>query len=345
MRCLTLLIFCFVSTGLLAQQQYKVGVIGFYNLENLFDTIKSPDTWDDQFLPDGDYRYTSEVYHEKLGHLARVIAELGTEMSPDGAAILGVSEIENRSVLEDLAKEPQIADRNYKIVHYDSPDERGVDVGLLYNPKYFQVKFSKPLFVPLPVEEPGDTNFTRDVLWVYGLFDGDPMHIFVNHWPSRRGGEAASSPLREIAAGVAAKVIDSLLAEDPKTKVILMGDLNDDPVNRSVASVLRAKPSIRQTRTGNLYNPWYSFYKKGLGTLAWRDAWNLFDQIIISEAFLPKAQAGYFFHQNVVYNEPYLLNTSGQYKGYPFRTYVAGQYQGGYSDHLPVFIYLLKAVN
>lgn len=379
-----------LSTTLWAQQQeYKVGVIGFYNLENLFDTVDDPDKWDEQFLPDGDYNYTEEIYAEKLDHLSDVIALLGKDMSPDGVSVLGVSEVENRRVLEDLVKEPELKDRNYQIVHHESPDERGVDVALLYNPTYFKVIHSKALFVDLEgddgkdeqqeheeeehddeeddaeeededeneeeeeeeeeddedEDEEDDTNYTRDVLWVYGEFDGEPTHIFVNHWPSRRGGEVASSPLREKAAAVAAGVIDSLMKADPDTRVIVMGDLNDDPVNKSVSKVLGAKPSEKKTKEGELYNPWYKLYKKGIGTLAWRDAWNLFDQIIISEAYLDKDQEGYFFYQPVVFNKKFLTQQTGRYKGYPFRAYVGGQYQGGYSDHFPVFIYLLKAVD
>lgn len=326
------------------EKQYKVAAMGFYNLENLFDTIKDPITWDAEFLPDGERKYNTAVYSEKLDHLATVISELGTEMTPDGVAILGVAEIENRSVLEDLVIQPKLKGRNYQIVHHDSPDRRGVDVGLIYNPKYFEVLNSTPLFVPLFADD-GDTIFTRDILWVYGMFDGEPVHVFVNHWPSRRGGEAASSPRREKAAAVCRAVVDSLMQVDKNTKVFIMGDLNDDPVNTSVLKILKARGKVEQIRPGDLYNPWYSFYKKGLGTLAWQDAWNLFDQIIISSAVLDKDQKGFFFMRNEVFNKPYLTNTSGQYKGYPYRTYVAGDYIGGYSDHFPVFIYLLKEVH
>ena len=337
-------------TGLLCQltaqeKQYKIGAIGFYNLENLFDTINDPDKWDEQFLPDGDYHYTGEIYQEKLQHLSKVISELATEMSPDGVSILGVAEVENRYVLEDLVQQPALKDRSYEVVHHESPDRRGVDVGLLYNPKYFKVEGSKNLFVMLPLRSDGDTSFTRDILWVWGLYDGEPMHIFVNHWPSRRGGQAASNHLREKAASVAAGVIDSLMKADPNTKVILMGDLNDDPTNSSVSKVLDAQGNENKVKKGGLYNPYHSFYKKGIGTLAWNDAWNLFDQIIISQPFLNREQKGFFFLRNEVYNKPYMKQTSGAFKGYPYRTYVGGQYMGGYSDHFPVFIYLVKEVN
>lgn len=342
---LLIIVFSLFISSLFAQdKQYKVAAVGFYNLENLFDTIKDPVTWDAEFLPDGERHYNTAVYSEKLTNLSKVISELGTDMTPDGVAILGVAEIENRSVLEDLIVQPSIKNRDYRIVHHDSPDRRGVDVGLLYNPKYFEVKNSTPLYVPL-FDDSGDTIFTRDILWVYGLFDGEPLHLFVNHWPSRRGGEAASSPRREAAAAVCRSVIDSLMDVDKNTKVIIMGDLNDDPVNKSVSKILKARGKEEQIRPGDLYNPWYSFYKKGLGTLAWQDAWNLFDQVIVSSALLNKDQSGFFFMRNEVFNKPYLKQKSGRYKGYPHRTYVGGTYVGGYSDHFPVFIYLLKEVH
>ena len=333
-----------VQLAFAQEKQYKVASIGFYNLENLFDTIKDPVTWDAEFLPDGERKYNTAVYTEKLAHLSKVISELATGMTPDGVAILGVAEIENRSVLEDLIAQPALKDRDYQIVHHDSPDRRGVDVGLLYNPKYFEVINSTSLFVPLFADD-GDTIFTRDILWVYGLFDGEPIHVFVNHWPSRRGGEVASSPRREKAASVCRAVVDSLMRENKNTKVFIMGDLNDDPVNNSVLRVLKARGKQEQIRPGDLYNPWYAFYKKGLGSLAWQDAWNLFDQIIISSEVLNKDQQGFFYMRNEVFNKPYLTNKTGQYKGYPYRTYVGGSYVGGYSDHFPVFIYLLKEVH
>lgn len=339
----TLLLLVLASNA--QEKQYKVGAIGFYNLENLFDTLDDPNKWDEQFLPDGEYHYTGEIYQEKLQHLSKVISELGTEMTPDGVSILGVAEIENRKVLEDLVIQPSLKSRGYEIMHHESPDRRGVDVGLIYNPKYFQVEGSKNLFVLLPLRDDGDTSFTRDILWVWGQYDGEPMHIFVNHWPSRRGGQAASNHLREKAASVAQQVIDSILKANPDTKVLLMGDLNDDPTNSSVNKVLGANGNLNKIKRGDLYNPYYSFYKKGIGTLAWNDAWNLFDQIIISSSFLEKDQKGFFFLRNEVYNKKYLTQSTGNWKGYPHRTYVGGQYQGGYSDHFPVFIYLVKEVN
>ncbi len=325
-------------------QQYKVAAIGFYNLENLYDTFDDPKKNDEEFLPDGPRRWTMEVYQEKQRNLARVISELGTELTPDGVAILGVAEIENRLVLEDLVKEPAIAHRNYEIVHYDSPDRRGVDVGLLYQPKYFTVTDSRA--IPLKIyDDQKKRIYTRDILYVAGLFDGEPLHVLVNHWPSRRGGEAATQPYRNAAALVCKNVKDSLIRVDPNAKVIVMGDLNDDPSSPSVKKVLDAKAKKKDVKPGGFFNPMHEFFQKGIGTMAYRDAWSLFDQIIISEGLIREGQSGFRFYKARVYNEKYLIQKTGQFKGYPFRTFDFDDYIGGYSDHFPVFIYLIKAVD
>ena len=181
------------------ETKYKIATVGFYNLENLFDAENDTSINDEEWLPTASKLYTNEIYRDKLGNLSHVISLLGKEETPDGLAVIGVAEIENRRVLEDLCAMPKIKSRNYQIVHYNSPDARGIDVALLYNPSYFKVLESGPLNVPL--KNPDGTPYaTRDVLWVYGLFNGEPMYFFVNHWPSRRGGEEASAPSRALAA-------------------------------------------------------------------------------------------------------------------------------------------------
>ncbi len=326
-----------------AKQGYRVSVIGFYNLENLFDTINDPKTNDEDFTPDGSLAYNSAIYKDKLAKLSQVVSEIGTDASPDGVAILGVAEIENRKVLEDLVSQPKLKNRGYRIVHYNSPDARGVDVGLLYNPKYFKVTGSKSLLVPLKNAD-GTSYYTRDVLWVSGILDGDTVHVFVNHWPSRRGGEEASAPGRAAAAAVSKKIVDSLMAINPETKVVIMGDLNDDPVSPSVTEVLGAKAKQDQVQPGGLFNPWVDFYKKGIGTLAYQDSWNIFDQIIISSGFLNKDQSGYFYKAAHIYSREYMVTKTGKWKGYPMRTFDGVLYNGGYSDHFPTYTVYLKAV-
>ncbi|MBK7680712.1 MAG: hypothetical protein IPJ29_15190 [Chitinophagaceae bacterium] len=160
----------------------------FYNLENLFDTLDNTLINDEEFLPNGPRNYNGKIYFDKLNKLATVISQIGIEANPDGPAILGVAEVENDTVLNDLIRQPLIAKRNYKIVHYDSKDARGIDVGLLYNPKYFTVEASDKLYVQLPGGSK-DAYYTRDILWVRGKLDGETIHVYVNHWPSRSGGE------------------------------------------------------------------------------------------------------------------------------------------------------------
>ena len=340
-----IILFLGVIPSLFAQEKaYKVGCIGFYNFENLFDTIDAPDIDDAEFLPSGPKGYGTAIYTEKLSHLATVVSQLGTELTPDGVAILGVAEIENRKVLEDFAAQAEVKDRNYQIVHYDSPDGRGIDVALLYNPKYYQVLSSRPIPM-VAYEENGETRGTRDILFVSGLFDGEPLHVLVNHWPSRRGGESATTHLREMAALLCKNVADSLCAADPKAKVFIMGDLNDDPVNASVKQVLQAKRFAEDVRPCGLFNPMWDLYAKGTGTLAYNDAWNLFDQIVVSYSALDKKREGYYYYQAQVFKKPWMVQKSGHFKGYPLRTFGGDTYLGGYSDHFPVYVFLLKAVD
>lgn len=339
---LTLIVFTHPTSFGQEKKAYQIVCVGFYNLENLFDTVDDPEKNDEDFLPTGSYGWDSTKYSNKLHNLSRVIDDLGTDVSPDGVAVLGVSEIENRKVLEDLVAMPDIADRDYQIVHYDSPDARGIDVGLLYQEKYF--KLTNSVSYRLTFEDAPD-YFTRDQLVVTGLMDGEPVSIIVGHWPSRRGGQQASAPRRNQAAMLGRRIIDSLLTENPAAKIILMGDLNDDPINESVTTYIRARGKLKKMESGDMYNTMYDHYKAGNGTLAWNDAWNLFDQLIISEALTSTdASKGFVFHKSVVYNKEYLKQQDGNYKGYPLRTHAAGQYLNGYSDHFPVYMVLKKEV-
>ena len=221
--------------------EFKVAAIGFYNLENLFDTLDSPTTNDADFLPGGRLLWNTPKYVSKQANMAKVISLLATELNPDGVAILGVAEIENRKVLEDLVAQEAIKSRNYQIIHYDSPDERGIDCAFLYQPKYFNPIGSKAYPVALKDPKTGLVDFTRDILYVSGIFDGEPLHLMVGHWPSRRGGESGSAWMRAAAASVCRHIADSLRAIDPNVKIVVMGDLNDDPNNKSVTKVLNAR--------------------------------------------------------------------------------------------------------
>lgn len=328
------------NVKLLAQQekQFKVACLAFYNLENLFDTINQEDVNDYEFTPEGPNRWTSERYLEKSNNMAKIIANIATDITSDGPAILGVCEVENRSVMEDLVANEQIKDRNYKIVHYDGPDRRGVDVGLLYNPKYFTVTNSQSR--PLHIEGKEDFR-TRDQLVVSGIFDGEPMHFIVVHWPSRYGGEKRSRPLRNAAAQLSRSIIDSLTAINPDAKVVLMGDYNDDPNNESVVKYLNATRKKR-LKKDQLYNPFGKMFRDGIGSLAYRDNWNMFDQHVITRAWLDKDYKSYRFHKAGVFSKPWMKQKDGQYKGYPYRTFSHGRYIGGYSDHLPTYLIIIK---
>jgi hypothetical protein len=326
------------------KQSYKMAIISFYNLENFYDTVNNPKVNDEEFLPNGPRNYNSKIYWDKVGKLATVLSQIGTDVNPDGAAIFGVAEIENDTVLTDLIHHELLKKRGYKIVHYDSKDARGVDVGLLYNPKYFTVEQSDKLFVQLPGGSK-DAYYTRDVLWVKGKLDGETIHVYVNHWPSRTGGEERSAPARAAAASVVKHHSDSIMEAEPNAKIVIMGDLNDDPVSPSVTAVLKAKGKQNEVKKNGLFNPWTEMYKNGIGTLAYQDSWNLFDQIIISYPWLSKDQSGFFYYQPHIFNREFMTENVGRYKGYPMRTWDGNSYRGGYSDHFPTYIIFLKKVN
>jgi hypothetical protein len=324
--------------------RYKLACVAYYNFENLFDTLDSEHTNDFEFTPQGSNRYDSEIYYEKLDHLARVVSEIGTDITPDGPAVLGVSEIENRRVLEDFVAHEKVASRNYQIVHRDSRDGRGIDVALLYQPKYFSLDSVEIIPLMTEIEADGDTNWSRDILIVHGEMDGDPVTFSVNHWPSRHGGEAATSPLRNKAAWINRKLADSLFQLNPYHRMIVMGDMNDDPVNESMQIILSAIGDKNRLRKGQFYNPYMKMFKKGIGTTAYQDAWSLFDQIVLSPGYIAEEDTGFEFYQAHIFNPNYLIQHLGQYQGYPFRTYGGGVYLGGYSDHFPVYVFLVKAV-
>ena len=322
---------------------YKVNTIAFYNLENLFDTENDPITFDDDRTPEGKDHWTKEIYQDKLKNMAKVIAEIGADVSGTTPAIIGVCEVENRTVLEDLVNQKPLIKKDYGIIHFNSPDRRGIDVALLYKKKLFTPTSYKAK--ELLIYDDNDKSkrvFTRDQLIVSGILDGDKINLIVNHWPSRRGGEKRSRSKRIKAAKLNRQIIDSLFSEDPYAKIITMGDFNDDPTSPSIKKYLKAQQKKEGLSIKELYNPMEDIAKKGLGSLAYRDNWNLFDQIIISTELTKKEFSSYRFYKAGIYNKTYLVNAHGRYKGYPYRSYAEGRYTGGYSDHFPVYIYLIK---
>lgn len=323
------------SSTLVAQQKVKAAVIAFYNQENLFDTIDDPATNDAEFLPGGANGWNSGRYQYKLGKMSEVISQIGGEVVNGGPTILGLSEIENGEVVKDLISTPALVNSGYGIVHYNSPDRRGVDVGMIYKKRDFTVLNSTSTILRMPT----DTSWrTRDQLCVTGLLDGETISIIVNHWPSRGNDES----YRLAAAELTKHLADSLYTIDPNAKIFIMGDLNDDPVDKSVSEILQAKGKVSKVDKNGLYNPMWKLFKDGIGSLAYRDSWNLFDQIIVSEPLIRENESGWRFYKANVFNKPYLITKEGQFAGYPFRTFSFGAFIGGYSDHLPVYLVIIK---
>ena len=332
-----------ITTVFSQEKAYKVNTVAFYNLENLFDTENDPLTYDDDRTPDGKDHWTEEIYQDKLKNMAKVMAEIGAEVSGNTPAIIGVCETENRKVLEDLVNQETLIKQDYGIIQFDSPDRRGIDVALLYKKKLFTPTHYKAK--ELLIYDDNDKSkrvFTRDQLVVSGMLDGEKIHLIVNHWPSRSGGEKRSRSKRIKAAKLNRQIIDSIFSDDPYAKIITMGDFNDDPTNPSVKDHLNAKRKANNLAIKELYNPMEDLAKQGYGSLAYRDSWNLFDQIIISTELTKKDFSSYRFYQAGIYNKTYLVNAHGRYKGYPYRSFASGSYTGGYSDHFPVYIYLVK---
>ncbi|MDP2161813.1 MAG: endonuclease/exonuclease/phosphatase family protein [Flavobacterium sp.] len=323
------------------EKKFKMHTIAFYNVENLFDTKDDPTINDSEYTPA--QGWTNEKYQQKLKNLERVISDIGTtEQHTNSPVVLGVCEVENRGVLEDLIKMPKLAARDYGIVHYDSPDGRGIDVGFLYQKKHFTPTSS--INVPLiiyNIDGSGKRVYTRDQLLVSGYLDGEEMHFIVNHWPSRSGGEKRSSPYREAAGALNRKIIDSLQKINPDAKIITMGDLNDGPYNKSVKKEIGAVGKKEQLKPGGVYNPMEEMSKRGIGSLAYRDSWDLFDQMMLTEPFLRDDYSSFRYWKAGVFNKPYLIQTTGQYKGYPLRNSPS---EPGFSDHFAVYLYLIKEV-
>jgi hypothetical protein len=337
---ISLLCFC-VSFS--QNKQYKIHTVAFYNLENLFDIYDDPNKMDEisPILEISSGR--NSIYLQKLKNLSKVISEIGKTKTNTTPTFIGVAEVENKKVLEDLITTPLLATSNYGIIHYDSPDQRGIDVGFIYKKNKFIPISHQPYELKLWSTE-GYRVHTRDQLLVSGYLENELIHIIVNHWPSRRGGEKKSRPLREKAALLTKRISDSIFETDPNSKILIMGDFNDDPTNTSFKKILLTKRHKTYLKTATLYNPYENLFLKGHNTLGYRDNINLFDQIILSESFISnnhKYDSLKLFKANI-FNPKYLTNTTGRYKNYPFRSFQNGSFSNGYSDHYPVYIYLIK---
>ncbi len=312
--------------------------VAFYNVENLFDTIDDPHKNDNEFLPHGNHTWNTRCYQIKLANLARVIDSLGDS---DGPELLGLAEIENRAVLEDLIRQPRLAGKGYAIVHYESPDQRGIDVALIYKTSAFKLISSFSAEIPFP-ENP-DIE-TRDILFVKGLAGKkDTLTIAVNHWPSRLGGEEKSGWKRKRAASILRQKLDSIRTENGESGIIVMGDLNDEPVDSSVTLVLGSSGIAANVSEAILYNPWVSIFEAGKeGSLMYNKKWDMFDQIMVSKSLISRKKGVSFeegFHG--IYHPDWMQVAEGSWKSAPRRSHIKKEfYEDGYSDHFPVFVRL-----
>lgn len=314
--------------------------VAFYNLENLFDTIHDEGKNDYDFLPDGSYHWNTLKYTHKVRNMAKVLSQLCTERVRGGAAFIGLSEVENSRVLDDLIADSALAAKGMRYIHYEGNDRRGVDVAALYNPRMFKPRSSQ-LIPARGYEEWSGGHRTRGILHVEGSLFGEHVHFLVNHWPSR----AAGSESREYMGRLAREIIDSIRLAEPDARIALMGDLNDDPDDKSVTEALGAQTSRRKLQPDDLYNPWYSTLRhRGQGTLLYDGMWNLFDQIIISANFVSEDYSCWRFFRNDIFMADYMVAKQGRSKGGPRRTTAAGVWLDGFSDHFPTQVYLRKLI-
>ena len=307
--------------------------IAFYNTENLFDVYDDTYTKDNDFLPTADKKWTTKRYKNKLRKLGFAISSIGKIETGKHPAIIGLAEVENALVLEDLIQSKHLNICNYSFVHYDSPDERGIDVALLYDTTAFDVEYAEPFSVDL-TDDFGEPDYTRDILLVTGLLNDEKVHIIVNHWSSRREGTQETEHKRMAASLKVSKIIDTIKFKDQDAKIIVLGDFNDDPLSKSIKHLIA---------NSDLHNPMESLIAYNRGTLNYKFQWNLFDQILLSRNFSDRNVNGFQFVEANIFDNDFLKIFKGKYRGNPFRTFVGQKYKGGYSDHFPVFMVIKKA--
>lgn len=303
----------------------------FYNVENLFDTQDDPSTDDGDFTPTGKLKWNDERYRTKLEHIAEVVSGVDAV----GPALVGLCEVENETVLRDLMKQSFFREKKYAFVHRDSPDERGIDVALLYRKGIFQPSHTR--FFQVPLQEANDK--TREILYVRGALEKEEIHVFVNHWPSRSKGQQESEPDRLSAARVVKLRTDSILNLDPMARIVIMGDLNDHPDDKSVREVLGA---TSPQAAGVLVNTMWNMAERKEGSHYYKGEWGALDQVIVSKAMLTATSGWKLEGEGRAWKQPLVLFTDRDGNARPNRTYVGEDYKGGYSDHLPVFISLKK---
>lgn len=332
------LLFAPLLTLLAQEKRYDIYAVGFYNLENLFDTIHQQGKNDYEFLPDGVNKWSTKKYSNKIKNIAMVLDDMASSVPSSGLAAVGVCEVENAAVLRDLVSCEPLVRRGWSFAHFEGPDSRGVDCALLYNPKLF--KPTDAWLVPYTAAKRDTTYITRGFLVVKGEIGGEVLHLIVNHWPSRY----AKSPVRERAGVLVRQLKDSIVGADPKAKVIVLGDLNDNPDNKSVSESLGAVRNKKDASTAvSLYNPWWNILRQeGRGTQKYRGKWNLFDQIMVNGNLVNGGNSVLGFYKAEIFSRDYMFQSKGKYKGSIKRTHAGGVWLNGYSDHLPVIVYLRK---
>lgn len=307
--------------------QENMQTIAFYNVENLFDISKDEHTNDNDFLPTSAKKWTPKRYKNKLRKLGFVISNIGRKETGKHPAIVGLAEVENAKVIEDLLSSKHLSNFNYGYVHYDSPDERGIDVGLIYDKEVFDVLNSETFSVPL-TDADGSADYTRDILLVSGKLDGEEMHIIVNHWSSRREGVKETEPKRLASSEKAVEIINTLKNTNEDAKIVVIGDFNDEPHNNSI---------VRLVEHHGLYNPFETLRSYNRGTVCRFKQWSLFDQVFFTPNFFKSSKDLFEYYNANIFDEDFLKQFKGKFKGTPFRTYVGKKYKGGYSDHFPVY--------
>ncbi|MDV7186374.1 endonuclease/exonuclease/phosphatase family protein [Lutibacter sp. TH_r2] len=342
---ITLLLVGFFTRTIYSQNNYKIRTVAFYNLENLYDTFDDPDKMDEESPILKIKANRDTVYTSKIENMAKVISEIGLKESKNSPVLIGVAEVENRKVLEDLVTHKKLKNKDYGIIHFDSPDRRGIDVALLYQANYFSPTHFKTFELKI-WNTKGYRLYTRDQLWVSGYLDGELVHLIINHWPSRRGGEKKSRSYREKAALLNTQIIEEIKQTDPNPKIIIMGDLNDNPNNSSLKKILKTKNKKKNIQKGDIYNPYEDLFRRGNNTLVYRNNLSLFDQIMYTSALVSKNKnySNFKVYKPSIFKPLYLTTKTGKYKGYPFRSFSNEQFLGGFSDHFPVFIHLVKEV-
>ncbi len=313
--------------------------IMFYNCENYFDTFHDSLKRDQEFLPQGKKYWTWKKYIEKQNHIGKVIIAVGGWQPPD---LVGLCEIENQNVLEGLVKYSPIKKFGYKIIHKESPDRRGIDVGLLYLPNKFRPLVEKFFEVKFPF---APKSKTRDVLYVKGIIGRiDTIHVFINHWPSRWGGQKETEPKRMFVAKLVRSKADSILKVNPLSNIVIMGDFNDYPDDKSLLEGMRASHDFSQIKPTEIYSLSYLLMLQGQGSHKYHGEWEILDQIMVSGSLLEKKNKIYCTTSDAhIFRKDFLLEKDEKHTGMmPYRTYIGYRYNGGFSDHLPVYLGLHK---